>query len=232
MVTGGARRVGRELVLHFAALGYDIALHCHHSTGEAEETKAEIEALGVECAIFPTDLRDLKKLPELMRQVHNRFPHLSVLINSASTFPRVAYKNTEVDFYHDCWAINFSAPFFLTQAFAKSAGQGSVVNIIDTAITGYRTSHFVYLLAKKALAEFTQMAARDLAPAIRVNGVCPGMMLPTEGTDNRDVDKYEASLPARQMASPRQCCEVVQHLVETPYLYGQLIYIDGGERLV
>ncbi len=231
LVTGAARRIGRGIALEFAENGYDIALHYHRSAQEAEDTAAAIRALGRQVVLLPQNLEDLHALPALVAKAKEALPHLNTLVNNASIFPRIALIDTTPESLSQAFRLNFEQAFFLTQAFAKQVGSGAVVNILDTAIHTNRTTHFGYLLAKKALHEFTFMAAKELAPAIRVNAVCPGFILPTEGAPHRDPKEYAAGLPLKAQPTVQDVAAAVLYLAENPAMIGQILTLDGGERL-
>lgn len=231
-ITGAARRIGKAIALEFAHNGYDIALHYHRSERDALATQAEIRALGRQCVLLQQDLTQLEALPALMQQAKEALPALCVLVNNASTFRRISFSQTMPESLTQDFTTNFMQPFFLTQAFTQSVERGAVVNMLDTAIATHRTTHFGYLLAKKTLAEFTQMAAKDLGPVFRVNAVAPGFTLPTEGGTNRDPAEYAAKLPLLQQPTPGQIAAAVSMLAENDALTGHILYIDGGERLL
>jgi len=224
-VTGGAKRVGAVLARHLADAGYDIALHYHESGGEAQALKKDIEAMGRKCALFQQDLSDVKTFPVLMESVKKTFPGCAALINNASVFERSPFMDTPEDLFDRQFAVNFKAPFFLTQAFAKIFGKGCVINFLDNKISGTHGSHFAYLLSKKTLAEFTVMAARDLAPNIRVNAICPGKILPSKS-------QQETLLPAElklQAAQLQRVVQAAQRLCEDQALTGQLIFTEESK---
>jgi pteridine reductase len=231
LVTGGAKRLGRDIALYLADNGFDIALHYNHSHADAEAVKREVEAKGRRCVLFQANLADVDAIAPLMAAAKNAFPKLNVLINSASVFERVAFMETDEAVFNQHMEVNLKAPFFLTQAFAKQVGKGSVVNLLDTHITTQGGSHFAYLLSKKAFAEFTQMAARALAPDVRVNGICLGVVLPSGEHDEIYMKKLATTLPMRTNATPTQVAEVVLHLLNMP-VTGQLLFVDGGEHLL
>ncbi|MDE3016881.1 MAG: SDR family NAD(P)-dependent oxidoreductase, partial [Pseudomonadota bacterium] len=178
IITGSARRIGAALALYFAHHGYDIGLHYHRSAPDAKKLAKKIEALGGTCKIFPHDLSDIKGIPPLMKKIKTALPHCAALINNASLFERAEFMETDEALFDRQFAVNFKAPFFLTQDFAKTFHKGCVINIADSEIVHTHGSHFAYLLSKKALADFTLMAARALGPKIRVNAVCPGCIIP------------------------------------------------------
>jgi len=232
IVTGGAKRVGAALAMHFARGGYDIALHYHQSKTEAEALKKDIESLGAKCALFSHDMQNTKGIPALMETIHKTMPGCTALINNASVFERAMLMDTDEALFDRQLNINFKAPFFLTQAFAKYFGKGCIINVLDTDIVETQGSHFAYLLSKKTLAEFTLMAARELGPNIRVNGVCPGIILPSSDLDQNYMDKLAPSLPLEALASLEQLSVTTQWLLEHKALTGQLLFIDGGQHLL
>lgn len=232
LITGGAKRVGAVLCEYFAERGYDIALHYSTSQKQARALQAKIKKRGVACEIFCHDLRDAPGLPSLMRQVKKSMPHCIALINNASIFERAKLMETDIALFDRQVAVNFKAPFFLTRAFAGAFGKGAVVNIMDTDIVKTQGSNFIYLQSKKMLADFTQMAARELGPKIRVNGVCPGTMLPSEGFDAAYIKRFAQRLPLKKTAIPLDVAGAALWLCESPALTGQLIFVDGGQHLL
>ncbi len=231
IITGGARRVGAALVRHFAANGYDVALHYHTSEAEAKKLQAELEKKGKNILLFSHDLFGISGIPSLINDIHQAMPHTSVLVNNASVFERATMMETDEALFDRQMDMNFKAPFFLTQAFAQAFGKGSVINMLDTSITRTEGSHFVYLLAKKALGEFTRMAARELGPDIRVNGVCPGIVLPSNELDENYMVRREKQLPLRKVASLEQVAAAARWLCEAD-VTGQTVFVDGGEHVL
>ncbi len=232
IVTGGAIRIGREIALSLAEEGYAIALHYHGSKKEATETAKEIEAKGVKCALFNADLSDSKSYQTLIEKTFKTFPQCNLLVNNASIFERGKFLATDETLFDRHMDINFKAPFFLTQHFAKRAKKGQVITMLDTKITKTTGTYFAYLLSKKALAEFTRMAAKSLAPHIRVNGIALG------ATDiSRDLTpQYRKQLlarnPLRALVSLEQITEVIRFLIHSEGITGQWIFLDGGEQLL
>lgn len=232
LITGAAKRIGAALARHFAQNGWDIALHYNSSESEARALQREIEAMGRACALFAQDLADIPALPAFMAKVKRALPHCEALINNASIFERAGFLDTDETLFDRQMDINFKAPFFLTQAFVRAFNQGSVVNILDTEISNTQGSHFAYLLAKKALGEFTLMAARALGPQVRVNAVCPGITLPSDKHDEAYMAKLAPSLPLRALAQPEQIAQTALWLCQNTSLTGQMIFIDGGQHVL
>jgi NAD(P)-dependent dehydrogenase (short-subunit alcohol dehydrogenase family) len=233
LITGGAKRIGKVVALKLAAAGYDIALHYHTSKKEAEETAKEIRALGVDCTLFPSALNNQKDAYALIAQATNTYKHLNVLINSASIFERRSFMETDEAQLEENFAVNFKVPFFLTQAFAKATKEKAhVVNMLDTYILRHNGHYFSYLLSKKTLAEFTKMAARELAPRIHVNAVCIGVTTLSENLDQDFVAQKLKHLPDKKLVKPEEISAAILSLIQSSYLNGQLLFVDSGDHLL
>ena len=233
-VTGGAKRLGRAIALRLAQEGYDIALHYHRSEVEANALAEEIRSLGQQAVLLCQDLRELSALSGLMETAFSHMPHLKVLVNNASTFRRIGFAEMTNESLLEDMAVNYHTPMLLTQAFARevavhNTGHANVIHMLDTAIEGNYGAYFAYLLAKKGLRDFTFMAAKELAPTVRVNAICPGFILPSEGEDGENYDpKGKAPLGK---AETEDITDAVMQLVIARYLTGQLLYVDAGEHV-
>ncbi|MDX1974378.1 MAG: SDR family oxidoreductase [Rickettsiales bacterium] len=232
IITGGAKRVGAAMALYLAKHGYDIALHYSRSEKEAKALQKKIEKLGRRCELFQQDLADAAALLPLMKAIKKAMPHVSLLVNNASVFERGCLMDTDEALFERQIGVNLKAPFFLTQAFAKQFKQGCVVNILDTDISTVHFSHFAYLLSKKAFADFTRMAAYELGPSIRVHGICPGCMLPSDQNDSSYEDKIAKLIPLKSHPSLDELSEAVRWIAEQQHMTGQILFVDGGKHVL
>ncbi len=232
LVTGGAKRLGAQVALHFARKGYDIALHYNTSTAQARQTAKHIQDQGVRCELFQADLSVESDVRVLFLHVQKAFPSLAILVNSASIFIPNQLNADHMDLYSAHWDINFKAPYILSCLFAKSFKKGHIINFIDTNVSKYTTQHSDYLLTKKALAEFTRMAAVQWGPAIRVNGVAPGMILPPVDRPVDDRLQRSSKIPLKRVGHGAYILKAMDALVENDYITGEIIAVDGGEQLV
>src|SRR3989338_7497788 len=157
LITGAAQRVGREITLKLAALGYDIALHYNTSETQAQTLKRQIHSLKRRCELFPCDLKDPDRTQDLVGQVHREFPYLSLLINSASIFEPVRFQDSNWENLDNNYAIHLRAPYVLTKEFAKRCKDGQIINMLETHIVNNRLTHFDYLLTTKASASFPKL---------------------------------------------------------------------------
>jgi NAD(P)-dependent dehydrogenase (short-subunit alcohol dehydrogenase family) len=235
LITGGAKRIGQAIALALAESGFDIALHFNTSKAEAEATQALVEKTGQKCLLLKADLADPNQAAPLVRQAKEAFPHLSLLVNNASIFEPATLASTSSDFYDRNFNIHLKSPFFASQEFAQLGLQGQIINIIDSAITDTSTDVagkpcFAYLLSKKALLAFTQMAAAELAPAIRVNAICPGPIISPKQEPGQLEMAREKSLLKRK-GDPKYIVQGVNYLLANEYVTGECLYIDGGRHV-
>ncbi|MDE0354242.1 MAG: SDR family oxidoreductase [Deltaproteobacteria bacterium] len=231
LVTGGARRIGAAISLALARNGYDVALHYLSSVEAAERIADEIEGLGRRCRLFRCDLNDHRETANLVARVREHYSSLDVLVNNASIFERGTLADTGQDLLERHFNINFKAPFFLSQTFADGCARGHIINILDTRVSRSDPHHAAYTLSKKALLELTRIAARELGPAIRVNGVSPGMILPPPGGVVDELERRSAGLPLKRIGDTDNVVAAVLFLLDNPFVTGECIYVDGGEHL-
>ena len=232
LVTGAAKRLGRQVALLLAKEGYQIALHYHRSKLEAMSTAQAIYKTGVRCELFSCDLADEAQTLKLVPQVFKAFPNLNVLVNSASIFIPNRFGAADLTLFKTHWDINFKAPYILTCEFARLVKRGQVINFIDANVVKHKTDYADYLMAKKALLEFTKMAAVQWGPRIRVNGISPGMILAPVNNQQDDRIKRAHQIPLQRTGRPAHILQSVQFLLENDYLTGQIIANDGGEGLI
>ncbi len=232
LVTGGARRIGRAICLELARAGYDIALHYNRSSGEARKTAAAVKRIGRTCRLFTCDLSDPAEVEGLIPAVLTECRGLTGLINNASVFEPSDPKDKGTQVLHRHLSVNFRAPYVLMQQFARRVRKGSIVNILDANMAKARTAFAEYTLSKRMLAEWGQLAAKKFSPAIRVNAVAPGLILPPEGKSKGYLNDLSRRVPLQRKGDPADVAKAVLFLLESDFVTGQVIYADGGEHLV
>ncbi|MCU7612480.1 SDR family NAD(P)-dependent oxidoreductase [Anaplasma capra] len=224
IITGAARRIGRAMAIFLAARhGYDVVVHYNQSCSEALDLQAVIQEIyGRRCLLFQSDLRDFASLDRLITYAFSEIPHCDTLINNASVFYTSTLKQLCENAFVENFDIHVKAPVFLTQYFARmcTAKCGKVINIVDTNITRIRTKYFAYLLSKKSLADFTEMAAGELTANIQVNAICPPKIPDHEIDDVRSLENIDNVTCLKNFLS------VITSLVDhNNMLSGELIHI-------
>jgi NAD(P)-dependent dehydrogenase (short-subunit alcohol dehydrogenase family) len=236
VVTGGAIRVGRALVLALAEAGCNVFIHYGRSAGPAIQTKEEAEAFGVKAAIFSANLADVDAAKRVMETAVSTFGHIDILINSAAIFPEEdTFADTDPVLWDQIMNINLRAPFLLSQQFVTQLPTdtpGKIINILDARLRHPATDHFVYRFAKGSLGQMTEMLALELAPQIAVNGVALGAILPPPGKDASYLENIaQERVPLQRAGSAEIVAENVLHLLRQDFLTGVIIPLDGGEFL-
>ena len=234
VVTGGAIRVGRAIVLGLASSGANVFIHYGRSKDAAVDTAAEAESLGVRAATGSVDLADPQHADDVIEQAEASLGPVSLLVNSASRFP----EDTATDFDFDTWQrtldLTLSSPVMITKAFAKRLPEdlgGAVVNIADARTTRPYRRHFSYMVAKGGIDTFTRAAALGLAPRIRVNAVALGVILPPTGQENTYEERLAARLPLQRVGGTGPVVDTVLFLMRNDFITGEIVHVDGGGHL-
>lgn len=228
LVTGAATRLGLAFAGAMADRGYDIALHYHRSSEQALQQAELIRHRGVRCETFQFDLTD-DDPGCLIGQVYHCFPGLQVLINNASAYHSGTIANTDRALLQKQFAVNFFAPYLLSGSFAKRVVQGSIINILDNKIAFQQYQYGAYLMSKKALAEFTKLAAMEFSPRIRVNGIAPGVVLPGETRTSDYIDWRVQGVPLQRQGRVEDLIQAMNFLLDNKFVTGQVLFVDGGE---
>ena len=232
LITGGGKRLGKAISLSLAEKGYDIAIHYNHSDIEAKKTADLIREKGKQCEIFQSDLSDIKQVRTFIPRVFETFPECSILVNSASIFEDIRFNDVTEEIFDRDFNTNFKAPFFLSQDFSKGQNSELIINMLDMRINKIETQHFSYNLSKKALRDFTLMAAKELGPKIRVNGICPGPILPPPDKDIKYLERIAENTPLKKPGNPDYIIAAVKYLLDNDFVTGQCLFVDGGQHLI
>ncbi|WP_339935663.1 SDR family NAD(P)-dependent oxidoreductase [Vreelandella glaciei] len=230
LVTGGATRLGRYFSEALADAGYDIALHVNRSREEAEEVASGIRAKGRECEIFHCDFLN-DDLNVLLQSAKQRFPGLSLLLNSASAYEPAPIAGTDLAMLEAQFRVNMFTPLLLTRHFAEVVQEGQVINIIDNKVAYHQYPYAAYLLSKKSLAEMTHMAALEFAPRIRINGLAPGVVLPASQRTSDYVQWRIEGIPLKRQGDPAHLVQALHYLLNNAFVAGQILFVDGGESI-
>ncbi len=232
LITGGAKRIGREIALMLSEQGYAIALHYHQSQREAESLARTIQAQGKSCEIFQANLTDMSQVRKLIPKITHKLGAPNLLIHNASRFERVPFAETTPELLMQNMHVHVHAPFFLSQSFAENCHQGHIITMLDAAMVTTQPAYFAYLLSKKSLFELTKMMARVLSPGIRVNGIAIGL---TELSDNLEPALYDRMVQETPLQDPVTVEDIlltVRQLLKQKHMTGQCLFIDSGRSLL
>jgi NAD(P)-dependent dehydrogenase (short-subunit alcohol dehydrogenase family) len=232
LVTGGAKRIGAEICRALASNGHSIIIHYRNSVEEATELSEELNKVS-KSAIIRADLENLDEVKSLLPKAVKFFGHIDILINNASMFEYDNIKSINSDLFNRSIATNTLAPILLIQAFAEQSleAQGCIINLLDQKLENPNQDYLSYTASKTALAGLVEPLAIGLAPAIRVNGIAPGLTLPSPHASVSEFKKLHDKTPLGRGATPRDISEAVVFLISAQSVTGQVLFVDGGERL-
>ncbi|MFW6158915.1 MAG: SDR family oxidoreductase, partial [Planctomycetota bacterium] len=108
---------------------------------------------------------------------------------------------------------------------------GAIVNFLDTRVVAYDREHVAYHLSKRMLFSLTRMMALEFAPAVRVNAVAPGLILPPPGRDRAYLERLKSSNPLNRVGTLGQVTEAVLFLLGNEFVTGQVVFVDGGQHM-
>ena len=242
LVTGASRRLGKAIAGALAAEGCAVVLHYGRSREAAETTADELRQLGTEVETISADLRNEAEIVEMFRCVEERFGYLDVLVNSAASFEKKVLTAIASEDWERVMAVNLKAPFlctqlaapFLRQARKSRSEPGLVVNIGDLSGELPWPGYAHHGTSKAGLLHLTRIAARELAPAIRVNAIVPGPVLPPPEASEDDPQWRDLirRIPAGRSGRPAEVGQTVVFLARNDFIYGETIHVDGGEHLL
>jgi NAD(P)-dependent dehydrogenase (short-subunit alcohol dehydrogenase family) len=233
IVTGASQRLGKAIALELARNGYAIGLHYFQSQSHAENTSREIEKLGQTAILLQADLRDSCQIQDLFSRVPSDRFHLDILVNSAAVIKQKNLVNLTLEEWDNTLNINLRAPWLLSVEAAKmmNPSGGSIINISDTGTHKVWASYGAYLVSKSGLEMMTKLLAKTLAPSIRVNGVAPGLILPSPEMDPGEWEALQAHVPLKKSGDPRHIADAVLYLARHEYITGETLVVDGGYQL-
>jgi NAD(P)-dependent dehydrogenase (short-subunit alcohol dehydrogenase family) len=228
IVTGGAKRIGAEIVRALAADGWHVLIHHNRSKTEAEALAAEVGGSTVQA-----ELADPASAATIMAALDG-LPPARLLVNNASRFALDSAGDFTVEGWNAHLDINLRAPALLSQAFAAhvEAGPALVVNLLDAKLAAPNPDFFTYTVSKLGLAGLTELTARAFAPAIRVCGIAPSVTM-VSGPQTRDNFEKVHSLNALgRGVDVAEIVAALRFIIATPSYTGQTILLDGGQRFL
>ena len=232
LVTGAGRRLGQAVAVALGAAGARVAVHHHGSVEGARDTAHRITEAGGEARLFRADLREAEAPAALVNAVAAEMGGLHVLVNSAAVMERTPIGSVTPAQWDAMMALNLRAPFFAAQAAAPHMRDGGViVNVADLAAYETWPAYVPHGISKAGVVQLTRAMARALAPAVRVVGVAPGVVLLPEGWDDAVADRLAATTPLGRPGTPEDVVRAVLYLLDADYVTGETLVVDGGRRV-
>ena len=227
IITGGAVRVGKALACHLADQGWNLALS--YNSSDPAEVVAHAQKAGVTCKAYPGDLSKTAFAEGLVKQVTDDFSDVALLINCAANFIQEDTEHTTTRSLEDTFHVNLLTPFILMREYKNLVNRGVIVNILDERIARNVPTFAAYSVAKVGLSHLTQLASIEWGASVRVNGIAPGLILPPAGGTADYLERGKKLIPTLTHGTVDDICRGLDYLVESAFVNGETLFIDGGQ---
>lgn len=235
LITGAGRRIGMQIARDLHAEGMRVAIHYHESEKGAKQLCAELNEKRADSAmILKADLLHHESTDWLVQETVAKWGRLDGLVNNASRYYRTHMGSVTETAWDDLMISNVKAPFFLSQAAAPylAKHQGVIVNITDIHAESPMRDYPVYCISKSGLQMMTKVLAKELAPAVRVNGVAPGPVLWPEDENALSEDVKQNIINRtllKRVGNAKDVSKAVLFFIrDACYVTGQILNVDGG----
>jgi NAD(P)-dependent dehydrogenase (short-subunit alcohol dehydrogenase family) len=235
LVTGGARRIGREIALSLARAGADVAITYRSSKAEAGWTAEEIQSLGSRSIAVECDVRSESSIRAALNWTTAVFGRLDVLVNNAAVFQSAALESLSLEAWDTVFQTNARGPFLMAREALTHlrAAEGRIVNIGSLGGLHAWADHAHYCASKAALHMLTQAMAKAFAPQVSVNCVAPGWIEMEEPAAAEAGARFAARTPMRRNGTADDVAQAVLFFATGPrFVTGQILMVDGGLGLV
>ncbi|MEY4737454.1 MAG: hypothetical protein RL302_1773 [Pseudomonadota bacterium] len=246
LVTGAAKRLGREIALTLAASGWRVAVHYRDSVEDATKTVADCAGFTGGAAAFRCNLGNETAVRNLMPAVIEKMGHVDAIVNSASTFEHDTARTFTFAAMEKHLRSNAGAAILLSEALhrhiesrntdpAKPAAatvSGAVINLLDQKLWNQNPDFMSYTLSKAALEAANTMLALALSPLVRVVGVAPGLTLTSHMLSPEKFDALHRLSPLGRSSTPQDVAATVEFALKNQSITGTTLLVDGGQHLM
>ena len=232
LITGAAKRIGREIALRLSHEKYKFIIHFNKSKKDCASLIETIENSGGEAKSIQFDLSNTKSIEKFAKSCEKLFGRIDILINNASIFKSQNFWDIKEKDFDDFININLKAPFLLSKYIAKGMKKrkyGKIINITDSIGTGKTWKNYSsYCISKGGLETMTKVLSLELNPYIQVNSIAPGAILkPVRGSAKKIYkNAYNSEKALDSLVNS------IRLLLNSDFITGESIHVDGGERLI
>ena len=234
LVTGGAHRVGKAIAMTLAQAGANVVINYYSSDTAAPESILVFAALGVGGLAVQADVGDLEQVRALVAAAADRFGAVDILVNSASIWQKTPLPMGDFADWHRVLGLLVHGSMYCADAVApmmQEQGEGAIVSIVDLAAWKPFSGYVAHSVGKAGLLALTRSLALELAPAVSVNAVAPGPVLPPPDYSEEQIARIARRTLKGRWGKAQDVAGAVRFLVEADYITGEVIVVDGGERL-
>ncbi len=231
LVTGAGIRVGRVIAETLLEKGAHTAIHYGHSEGGAKELAASAPK-GLKVPTLQADLSDATAAQALGARAAKELGGLDILVNSAAIMEQIPVAEVTPADWDRTMNLNLRGAWFVAQGAAAAMKEGgAIVNIADLAAFERWASYAVHCISKAGVVVMTELMAKAYAPKVRVNAIAPGAVLLPDDWDEATRRKFAETTPLKRLGSPEDVASAVVYLLESDYVTGETLVVDGGRRI-
>ncbi len=230
LVTGGGRRVGRALCVALAERGVHVAVHYDASEAAAVEVAAACGG----APLLHADLTVAGAARGLVHAAQDALGGLDLLINNAAVYKRTPLETVDERAWNRNLDLNLKAAFFAAQAAGRIMREGAggvILNLTDAQALDPRPGYLPYFASKAGLEAVTRGLALELAPEVRVNAVAPGPVMAPEDASEASIEAIRRATPLDPAGAIESLVSAVFYLIESDFVTGQTLTVDGGRSL-
>jgi NAD(P)-dependent dehydrogenase (short-subunit alcohol dehydrogenase family) len=238
LVTGAAKRLGREIALALAKDGWRVAVHYRDSLEDATKTVADCKELAGASAAFRANLSNETAVRNLLPSVIREFGQVDAVVNSASTFEQDTPSTFSFAAMEKHMRSNAGAGILLAQALYEHVlarggdTRGVVINLLDQKLWNQNPDFLSYTLSKAALEAANTVLAMALAPQIRVVGVAPGLTLTSHLLTDEEFEERHKLSPLGRSSTSADVAATVKFAMDNQSITGTTLLVDGGQHLM
>lgn len=242
IITGASGQLGGQIARCQAGMGMDCLCHYHTNAEAAQTCVQSIREMGVKAEAVQADFSDSASVSILMEQAKTLGP-MCVLVNSCSLFKRQPLGQFGPADVIEMLNVNVAASVNLCNEFAAYLKQegilgdgqtktaASIINIVDVAVVKPWAEYGPYCASRSGMIGLTKSLAKELAPAVTVNAIAPGIVTWPGKMDPSEEQKQLKMIPVGRFGRPQDITRTIQFLLTNDYITGQVICVDGGRSL-
>lgn len=233
LVTGAGKRIGRSIALRLAAEGADVIINYRHSESEAAEVVAQIKAMGRRALAIHADVAKRADVRNMFATIEKEFDRLDVLVNNAATFSSAKFEELTDEQWDSMLDSNLKSQFLCCQAAApmlRRSEHGRIINFASLGGLLAWPSYTHYCVSKAGVIMLTRCLAKAFAPAITVNAIAPGT-ISFEGDAPEIAESFIRQAPLRRTGTAKDIDDAVLFLVQSDFITGQVLVVDGGRSV-
>lgn len=233
LVTGSSKGIGRETIIKYAKEGYDVVINYNNSKEEALLLEEEVKKMGVKVLSIKADISNEEEVINMINIIKEEFNALDVLINNAGISIDTTFEDKTLENFRRILDVNLIGTFLVSKYASKIMNKGVIINVSSTnGIDTVYPESLDYDASKAGVISLTHNLAKQFAPNIRVNAICPGWVKTemNKELDNEFIDNELSKIKLNRFAEPSEIADAIYNISICTYINDSIIRVDGGEN--